>query len=154
MLIDVFRFASDDDTTLSTISVNGRFVCFGLEDEYRRGPKVPGETRIPAGDYAVRLRTTGAFHGRYSRRFSDIHRGMLELVDIPNFTHVLIHVGNDDGHTAGCLLTGTSANSDTGRMSVGASALAYKRLYQRVVDDAAMGDLRISIKDGDREAGQ
>ena len=150
MLIDVFRFTSDDDTTLSTISVNDRFVCFGLEDQYRRGPKVPGETRIPAGTYEVRLRTTGGFHTRYSRKFSDIHRGMLELVDVPNFRHVLIHVGNDDGDTAGCLLTGTSANSDTGRMRVGASALAYKRLYQRVIDDAAAGDLRISIKDGDR----
>ena len=154
MLIDVFRFASDNDTTLSTISVDGRFSCFGLEDQYRRGPKVPGETRIPAGTYAVRLRITGAFHGRYSRKFSDIHQGMLELVDVPNFKHVLIHVGNEDGDTAGCILTGTSANSDVGRMSVGASALAYKRLYQHVVNDAAVGDLRISIKDGDRGVAQ
>ena len=150
MLIETLRFASDDKTTLSTISVDGRFICFALEDRHRTGAKVPGATRIPAGDYAVRLRTVGGFHGRYSRKFADMHRGMLELVGVPNFEYVLIHIGNDEDDTAGCLLTGTSADSQPGNMSLGNSTGAYKRLYAAVVDAAAAGDLRISIKDGDQ----
>lgn len=35
MIITVDRFNSDSDATLSKVSVDGRFVCFGLEDEYR-----------------------------------------------------------------------------------------------------------------------
>ena len=55
MEILVDRFVSDDDSTISRVNVDGQFVCFGLEDEYR-ADKVPGETRIPAGTYRVTLR--------------------------------------------------------------------------------------------------
>jgi len=41
--------------------VDGQFVCFGLEDEYRED-KVAGETRIPSGTYQVALRKEGGFH--------------------------------------------------------------------------------------------
>ncbi len=39
MVVD--RFTSDSESTISRILVDGRFVCFGLEDEYRTS-KVPG----------------------------------------------------------------------------------------------------------------
>ncbi len=35
MLIRVNRIKSDDDSTLSTIYIDGEFFCFGLEDEHR-----------------------------------------------------------------------------------------------------------------------
>lgn len=40
MLIGVSRIKSDDDTTVATLSVDGRFVCFGLEDEFRENEGV------------------------------------------------------------------------------------------------------------------
>ena len=52
MLITVDRFKSDDDATLSKVDIDGQFVCFGLEDEYRED-KVANETRIPAGRYRI-----------------------------------------------------------------------------------------------------
>ena len=52
MEITVNRFISDNDTTISHINVDGKFICFGLEDEYREN-KLVGETRIPAGKYKV-----------------------------------------------------------------------------------------------------
>ena len=58
MKITVERFTSDAETTLSTVFVDGKFACFGLEDEYRT-EKVAGETRIPAGTYKVGLRNVG-----------------------------------------------------------------------------------------------
>lgn len=35
MKIEVERFISDSDTTVSHIKIDGKFECFGLEDEYR-----------------------------------------------------------------------------------------------------------------------
>ena len=151
MKIELERFASDEDTTLSAFYVDGAFVCFGLEDEYRETKKAE-ETRIPAGTYDVRLRTVGGFHARYSRKFPDIHRGMLELQNVPGFEYILIHVGNTQADTAGCLLVGFGAMARRGDMSVQSSVDAYKLLYPQVVDAAAAGDLTITIIDRDRGA--
>ena len=103
MKIDVDRFISDEDTTISRVMVDGQFICFGLEDEYRE-EKVVGETRIPAGTYKITLRTEGGFNQRYKKRFPDIHKGMLHIRNVPNFEYILIHCGNTDEHTKGCLL--------------------------------------------------
>ncbi len=128
--------------------VNGRFVCFGLEDEYRE-QKVVGETRIPAGTYGVTLRTEGRFHQRYARRFPEFHRGMLHIRNVPNFKWILIHCGNTDEDTKGCLLVGSQAITEPGDMMVTASRVAYRRFYPMVVDAAERGELSITLVDND-----
>lgn len=149
MLITVERFVSDSDATISRVLIDGQFACFGLEDEFRED-KVVGETRIPAGRYAVTLRTEGGFHGRYARRFPAFHRGMLHIRDVPNFTFVLIHCGNTDEDTAGCLLLGTGAVTEPGDMSIQSSRKAYSQFYPAVVDAAVANDLEIEFLDLDR----
>ena len=149
MEILVDRFISDHDTTISRVSIDGKFACFGLEDEYR-ADKVAGETRIPAGTYRVTLRTEGGHHSKYQRRFPDIHKGMLHLQDVPNFKWILIHCGNTDEDTAGCLLVGSHAITEPGDMSITSSGAAYKRFYPLVADAAANGTLSISYFDSDR----
>ena len=147
MLITVNRFTSDNDATLSMISIDGVFECFGLEDEYRK-KKVSGETRIPRGFYSIRLRTVGGFHANYSRRFENIHEGMLQVMDVPNFSNILIHVGNTENDTAGCLLTGCNANTSPS-LSLGYSLKAYKRLYSKVIEAAKANNLTIEYWDND-----
>lgn len=147
MLITVNRFTSDSDSTLSTISIDGRFECFGLEDE-KRIDKIIGETRIPNGFYSVRLRKVGGFHANYSGRFQDFHEGMLQVMDVPNFTNILVHVGNTDDDTAGCLLTGCNANTSQ-RLSVGSSVKAYKGFYTKVIEAAKKGSLTIEYWNND-----
>ena len=149
MEILVDRFISDEDTTISRVMVDGRFVCFGLEDEYRE-EKVVGETRIPAGTYSITLRTAGRHHPKYQRRFPDIHRGMLHIMNVPNFTWILIHCGNTDEDTEGCLLVGSQAITQPGDMKIVSSAAAYRRFYPMVVDEAAAGTLTITFEDNDR----
>ena len=129
--------------------VDGQFVCFGLEDEYRE-EKVVGETRIPAGTYRVALRKEGGFDQRYSKRFPDIHKGMLHITDVPNFEFILIHCGNTDEDTKGCLLVGSQANTERGNMSVVSSGLAYRKFYPLVVNAAENDDLSITFTDNDR----
>ena len=149
MIITVDRFISDSDTTLSNVLVDGRWQCFGLEDEYREN-KVPGETRIPAGTYTVGLRKGGGFNARYARRYASAHQGMLQALDVPGFEYILIHSGNTDQDTAGCLLVGAGAMATYGNMSLLHSRDAYWKLYRSVIDAALADTLRIGFEDNDR----
>lgn len=146
MLIQALRFVSDNDTTASIVAVDDKFECFGIEDE-PRAHKIPSETRIPAGTYPVRVRTHGGFHNRYSEKF-DFHQGMLEICNVPMFTDVLIHIGNDDDDTAGCLLVNAGVNT-SGPIVGMSSTGAYKKLYSHVIQAALDGELHIQIEDGD-----
>ena len=153
MKLTVERFTSDNDTTLSSVYLDGVFQCFGLEDEFR-AEKVAKETRIPAGTYKMGVRTVGSFHEKYKnhRRYGRTHQGMLEVLQVPNFKFILIHVGNTDEDTAGCLLVGTGAVSGEGNMSVGSSADAYTQLYPKVIVPALAGNLEIEYLDRDQPA--
>ena len=149
MLITVERFTSNSDGTLSKVSVDGKFVCFGLEDEYR-ADKVAKETRIPSGRYKIGVRTEGGFHGRYSQKFPDMHRGMLHVLNVPDFEYILIHIGNTDDDTEGCLLVGQGATTDGDELRVTSSTRAYQALYPMVIEAAERGDLEIEYVDADR----
>jgi len=148
MNLIVDRFTSDNETTLSRVLLDGRFICFGLEDEHRTF-KVPGETRIPAGRYAIQLRTTGGTHQKYLARYGDQHHGMLHLQDVPGFEYILIHTGNRENESDGCLLVGMQANTSQGDMSVSQSRQAYQLLYSQVWQNAAIGQLWIEVQDND-----
>lgn len=129
MKLQLLRYCHGPEATLGLLLINGRFHCYALEDESRE-VKVPGETRIPAGSYRITLRTVGGFHARYARKFPDFHQGMLWLRDVPGFQFILIHIGNSDDDTAGCILIGDQANNalvDDG--FVASSAQAYRRIY-------------------------
>lgn len=147
MLMLVDRFTSNNHSTISIVCVDGMFTCFGLEDEYR-AHKIPGVTRIPAGRYKVGLREEGGFHARYEKKFPEIHKGMLQVLDVPGFEYILIHVGNTHGDTAGCLLVGAGANT-LNEMAVQSSTIAYADLYSRVIDAAKLGELEIEYVDND-----
>ena len=108
------------------------FLCMILEDEYR-SQKVFSETRIPAGIYEIKLRTEGSHHIRYQRKFPDMHKGMLHIINVPKFKWILFHIGNDEDDTAGCQLPGmyftTKVVDGVDRFKVIQSTYAYKRVY-------------------------
>ena len=118
--------------------------CFTLEDQKQEGEKVYGETRIPAGTYGIKLRNEGGFNQKYIARYGDMHKGMLWLQDIPNFEYVLIHTGNTDEHTHGCLLVGLIA-PETTPYTIGQSSDAYKKIYPPIAD-AILRDEKVTIQ--------
>ena len=132
--LEVLRYSSGVDSTLGLLFINdanGReFLSYTLEDEFRE-EKVSAETRIPEGTYDIKLRTEGGFHNRYSAKFgTPWHRGMLHVQDVPGFEYILIHTGNTDEHTMGCLLVADSSTQNITKDGfVGASVSAYKRIY-------------------------
>jgi len=155
MELEVLRFSSQKDSTNGLLfDITGgkrRFLCYTLEDEHR-DEKVFGETRVPAGTYRITLRTTGGFHGRYLKKYGQMHKGMLWVRDVPGFEYILIHTGNTDEHTAGCLIVGDSQQANFGDSDgfVGSSTQAYKRIYPMVAEVLeGGGDVTISYRDFD-----
>ncbi len=147
MYITVERITSNNDSTLSVIYVDGSFVCFGIEDEFREN-KVPNETRIPAGIYDIGVRTVGGFNERYAAKFPDFHKGMLQVLNVPNFEYILIHIGNTDDDTSACLLVGQNAITSDGIRN-SSSTNAYKKLYKKVINHALKGEAKIRYIDLD-----
>ena len=158
MKLEVLRISSQKDSTSGILFdiTNGdrKFLCYTLEDE-KRNEKVKGETRIPAGTYSISLRKEGGFHGTYSNRFKDIHRGMLWVRDVPGFEFILIHCGNTDEHTAGCLLVGETQESNIKKADgwIGRSTQAYFDIYPRIASAIESGeDVTITYIDYDGQA--
>ena len=138
MKLQVLRFSSESDSTnglLFDITDGIKFLAYTLEDE-RRDVKVMSETRIPAGTYEIKLRTEGGHHTRYASKYGSMHKGMLWLQDVPNFKWILIHCGNTDEHTAGCLLVGDSQENNQIKKNgfIGSSSNAYKRIYPAIAE--------------------
>jgi len=147
MKLDVVRTQFGKDATNGMLFVDGVFECFTLEDEVR-DIKVMSETAIPLGEYEIKFRNVGGFDTKYKARYgSTFHKGMLELQDVPNFKYILIHTGNTDQHTAGCLLIGeTQQDLDKGKDGfVGGSGDAYKKFYPKV-RDALIAKEKVTIK--------
>ena len=137
MQLEVLRFSSQEDSTSGLLfevtDIKRHFLCYTLEDE-RRALKVKGETRVPAGTYKIKLRKEGGFHAKYTKKYGGFHRGMLHICDVPNFEYILIHTGNTDEHTAGCLLVGDSQENNVIIKDgfIGKSGNAYKRIYPAI----------------------
>ena len=140
MKLKVYRYSSQSRTTISAIHINGEFECFGLEDRYRK-EKVMGETRIPKGIYKIGLRTVGGHHIKYSSKFPSIHKGMLQVLDVANFKYILIHIGNGEKDTQGCLLVGLEANNNKlYKGQITNSTSAYTALYKKVIKSIDEGE--------------
>ena len=83
-----------DRNIIGDLHVDGEFFCHTLEDEKRAdGKKVKHKTAIPVGIYKVILTVSNRFK-----------RLMPLLVDVPMFSGIRMHGGNDSGDTSGCPL--------------------------------------------------
>jgi len=104
MELTLNRAKSNALATLGHLFIDGAPFCVTLEDVVREDPnpatpaneaKVYGKTAIPPGRYPVII--------RWSVKFQ---RDMVAVNDVPGFTGILIHSGNDAEDTMGCILVG------------------------------------------------
>lgn len=100
------RTAKRDTYTIGKLYLDGVYFCDTLEDKDRglkqtmplseiNRIKVMHETAIPTGTYRVMVSMSPRF-GRLLPR----------LFDVPGFDGILIHRGNTDKDTSGCVLVG------------------------------------------------
>ena len=144
MKLKLLRTNSSKNSTnglLYDITSDPEFMCYTLEDEPRE-IKVKYMTCIPAGEYTLGLKTHGRLHDKYQFRFPELHVGMIELLDVPNFTDILIHCGNTNEDTSGCLLVGdTQENNNTKESGfIGKSTFAYFRIYKTISEVLLAGE--------------
>ncbi len=141
MELELWRYSGGEKATLGFLMLNRgdtwENLCFTCEDEHR-AEKVRGETRIPEGRYEIRLRTEGGFHPRYLTRYPRMHKGMLWLQDVPGFSWIYIHPGNDEDDTNGCILVGWGRNEMARTLSQ--SRRAYEYVYPIIANAIETGE--------------
>lgn len=124
MLLEIRREPSASGCTHGSLSIDGEFQCFTLEDVIREIPeeavqrwKVDGETAIPSGTYRVIVTKSVRF------------RKLLPLlVNVPGFDGVRIHPGNVAADTEGCILVGAQ-RTDSGVLD---SRIAFQALFAKI----------------------
>lgn len=121
------RLQRDPDVTIGSLSVDGDWVCWTLEDVVRApGVKIAGRTAIPTGRYEVVITPSPRFK-----------RPLPLLVNVPGFVGVRIHPGNTADDTEGCILVGEQRFAK----SLGRSRAAFDRLFVQ---------LDMALRQGDR----
>ena len=110
MELQLLRYSSQSKTTFGAVSIEKKFQCHSVEDRHR-DTKIKHETRIPAGRYEIKLREFGGHYERYKQKYEG-HEGMLWLQDVPEFSDILIHIGNGEKDTSGCILLCNEVNKN------------------------------------------
>lgn len=131
MLIRVQRLFVRAHAYIGALSFEGEEPeCFTLED-MPHAERIAGETCIPTGRYDLHLRPFGGMYERYIKRFEFNAPGMLWLQGVRGFEDVLIHCGNTDKDTRGCILVGDGAFV---RGELTQSTEAYRRVYVKALE--------------------
>lgn len=125
--------------TISNLYVDGIKICNCLEDTDRglsadmtlseiKKKKIKTATAIPTGRYRVTLDVVSPKYAKKATFVKYCGAKMPRLLNVPGYDGILIHPGNTNKDTDGCLLPGK--NDQVGRVSN--SAYWWKVLYTRM----------------------
>lgn len=138
MKIEVIQIVESPNSTVSYMLIDGKHECFVVEDGYSK-TKVKGETRIDGGVYYLGMRTHGRFYEQYKAKFG--HEFAIEIKDVPKFSDILVHIGNDIEDTNGCNLANKGFSQDTKGNFFGIdSTRAYLDFYKKVAPALKRGE--------------
>lgn len=156
-LITVIRNIFEKDWTISKLFIKGSLDGYSVEDEIR-DVKVHGETAISYGRYKLGLRNSPKFSKfflysdsqnilieakdkvKYPLIKDFVNHDLIWVLDVPNFEYVLIHWGNTDDDTDGCLIVGSSIGVVNGQQGVIGSKAYYKKFYCKVIKEIKLGN--------------
>jgi hypothetical protein len=148
------RYSDNGDDTLGLLFTGEQYnlglMGYTLEDE-KRLIKVGGETRIPAGTYDLELRKVESRLTLKYRKLYDFFTWHIQIMRVPNFNYVYVHIGNDDEDTDACVLIGDGANNNMIAPGfISNSTIAYQRWYAMTRDYLEAGNQsHIEIRDED-----
>ena len=128
MELQLKREIFTDESTIGSLTIDGKFECFILEDKDRGlndtltleqilRVKVYGKTAIPYGRYEVDWTMSARF-----KVFMPI------LLNVKGYAGIRIHKGNTELDSLGCLLCGTRKKSNM----ITESTLATRNLYAKI----------------------
>ncbi len=138
MKLRVERTYRGPNYTIGHLYINDKYFCDTLEDPDRSLTqsmslseiakiKVKGDTCIPYGKYALNLNIVSAKYSDLKKYpYATIAKGrMPRVMNVPGFEGILIHAGNTQKDTMGCLLVGE--NKVKGQVIN--SQATWKKLY-------------------------
>ena len=127
------RTSKWEGCTTGILHEGGTILCYTLEPQWRNlkcEKKVMGRTAIPEGTYRVRMAPSQKFR-----------RMMPYLMEVPNFTGVMIHPGNRVEDTEGCILVGERDKPNT----LVNSRRTFERLYDSLFNQVDEGGCELEI---------
>lgn len=136
MKITIKRIFKGSSYTIGKLYIDGQYFSDTIEDAVRSLPsvcpntprgvpcackaKVDARTAIPAGTYKVTM--------EYSPRFK---RKLPYLHDVPHFLGILIHSGNTEADSGGCIIVGRN----TVKGKILESRATLDKLLSRIKDE-------------------
>lgn len=139
MKLTLNRIYKGTNYTIGKLYMDGEYFCDTIEDKDRgltdnmtleeiKKIKVYAETAIPTGTYNI---TLNIISPKYKNRepYKTLCNGKLpRLVNVKGFDGILIHIGNTERDSAGCILVGE--NKVKGKVIN--STETFKRLYKKL----------------------
>ena len=133
--LKIKRIAKRNTYTIGQLYIDGVKFCDTLEDTSRglcqnmpldeiNRLKIAGKTAIQTGTYSVTLSIKSP---RFStkKQYAFCKGYLPRLLNVPGYDGVLIHIGNSDKDTEGCILVGE--NKSVGKVLN--STATFKKLY-------------------------
>lgn len=140
MKLTLKRIAKRNTYTIGRLFIDGVYFSDVLEDKDRglkqstplneiKKIKVQHETAIPTGTYEI---TLNVISPKFSQKqfYKDYANGgrLPRLINVPGFEGILVHAGNTDKDSSGCLLVGE--NKVVGKVLN--SQETFKKLYKKL----------------------
>lgn len=127
MNLTLRRIASLPQATLGVLLIDNIPFCVTLEDAWKENKKQI--SCIPEGAYFIELVKSPKFDSVY------------QVLDVPDRSHILIHAGNTQDDTSGCILLGTSF----GTLGTEPAVLQSQRALIRFMD-RLKGSVRCTLR--------
>ncbi|ELS5893835.1 DUF5675 family protein [Campylobacter coli] len=133
-VIGKFKVLDDDNKIL--------FECFSLEED-KEGLESGKDLRIPEGNYNLKRHSPSRFENTL-RSITKKDDTMINVYndEVPSSRAILIHWGNTDKDTQGCILLGLT--KDNNNESVGQSRQACKEFYD-LMHGKNLEDIKLEI---------
>ena len=153
MELTLKRIALKANYTIGHLYVDGKYFCDTLEDTVRdlnkngkfdnREKKIAGATAIPYGIYEVTLKVRSPRYSKIKKYVDFCGAYMPRLLKVSDFEGILVHPGNTEKDTDGCLLVGQ--NKVVGKLVN--SFDTWKKLYLVLKGASDKGEkITITIK--------
>jgi hypothetical protein len=121
-----------DKSIIGSLYLNSHKLCDTLELPYKNNNK--DVSAIPCGLYDICVRS-----GADSTKYKYVH---LQVLEVPNRSFILFHIGNTAKDTKGCILTGMSRKDDM----ILNSKKAHTLLMQVILENMNHSNMELLIK--------
>jgi hypothetical protein len=152
-ILALTRLSSDGTGTRGALG-GATPICAALELAFH-DPKIAGATRIRAGSYALGFRAASHFDLVYRKRVEgagQTYRGMIEILDVPDFAAVLFHCGNTTADSKACVMCGERVIATPRGLIIpgGESEPAFLRAYAAMSAAIVEEGARLTVTDHDK----